>query len=256
MNAKIENAIKSTKNFMCKHSPEILTGIGLAGMITSTVLAVKATPKALILIDNYKKKNNIDALTFIETTKVAWKPYIPAGATGLASAMCIIGAVRVNSKRNAALTAAYAISERTLLRYRDKVIETIGENKEKKIMDKISQEDVENNPVSKSQVIITPKGNTLCRDAYSGRYFRSDIDQIRKIVNELNRTMTYDNYISLGEYYDKIGLDHIQNDSRIGWNIDHGLIDLDISACLAENDEPCIVINFVNPPKVDFDRFL
>lgn len=256
MNAKIENAIKSTKNFMCKHSPEILTGIGLAGMITSTVLAVKATPKALILIDNYKKKNNIDTLTFIETTKVAWKPYIPAGATGLASAMCIIGAARVNSKRNAALTAAYAISERTLLRYRDKVIETIGENKEKKIMDKISQEDVENNPVSKSQVIITPKGNTLCRDAYSGRYFRSDIDQIRKIVNELNRTMTYDNYISLGEYYDKIGLDHIQNDSRIGWNIDHGLIDLDISACLAENDEPCIVINFVNPPKVDFDRFL
>lgn len=187
---------------------------------------------------------------------MAWKPYIPAGATGLASAMCIIGAARVNSKRNAALTAAYAISERTLLRYRDKVIETIGENKEKKIMDKISQEDVENNPVSKSQVIITPKGNTLCRDAYSGRYFRSDIDQIRKIVNELNRTMTYDNYISLGEYYDKIGLDHIQNDSRIGWNIDHGLIDLDISACLAENDEPCIVINFVNPPKVDFDRFL
>lgn len=56
MNAKIENAIKSTKNFMCKHSPEILTGIGLAGMITSTVLAVKATPKALILIDNYKRK--------------------------------------------------------------------------------------------------------------------------------------------------------------------------------------------------------
>ncbi len=256
MNAKIENAIKSTKQFMCKHSPEILTGIGLAGMITSTVLAVKATPKALILIDNYKKKNNIDSLTFVETTKIAWKPYIPAGLTCLVSSMCIIGAAKVNSKRNAALTAAYAISERTLLRYRDKVIETIGENKEKKIMDKLSQEDVDNNPLSKTQVIITPKGNTLCRDAYSGRYFRSDIDQIRKMVNEMNRSMTYQNYISLGEYYDKIGLDHIQNDDRIGWNLDQGLIDLDISACLAENDEPCIVINFVNPPKVDFDRFL
>ena len=256
MNAKIENAIKSTKNFMCKHSPEILTGVGLAGMITSTVLAVKATPKALTLIDEYKKNNNVNALTFVETTKVAWKPYIPACATGLASAMCIIGAARVNSKRNAALSAAYAISERTLLRYRDKVIETIGENKEKKIMDKLSQEDVEKNPVSKSQVIITSKGNTLCRDAYSGRYFRSDIDQIRKIINEMNVRIIHDNYISLGEYYDRIGLDHIQNDDRIGWNIDQGVIDLDISACLAENDEPCIVINFVNPPKVDFDRFL
>ena len=72
----------------------------------------------------------------------------------------------------------------------------------------------------------------------------------------MNIRIIHDNYISLGEYYNRIGLDHIQNDDRIGWNIDQGVIDLDISACLAENDEPCIVINFVNPPKVDFDRFL
>lgn len=45
--AKLFNTIKSG---MCKRSPEILIGFGIAGMITTTVLAVKATPKALMLI--------------------------------------------------------------------------------------------------------------------------------------------------------------------------------------------------------------
>ena len=39
--------VMDTKRMVYKHSPEILTGIGVAGMITSTILAVKATPKAL-----------------------------------------------------------------------------------------------------------------------------------------------------------------------------------------------------------------
>ena len=42
---------KSVRTAMKKHSPEILTGIGIAGMITTTVMAVKATPKALILLE-------------------------------------------------------------------------------------------------------------------------------------------------------------------------------------------------------------
>ena len=38
-----------------KHSPEILTGIGIVGMISTTVLAVRATPKALMLIEEKKR---------------------------------------------------------------------------------------------------------------------------------------------------------------------------------------------------------
>ena len=45
---------KSVRTAMKKHSPEILTGIGIAGMITTTVMAVKATPKALILLEEKK----------------------------------------------------------------------------------------------------------------------------------------------------------------------------------------------------------
>ena len=258
MNTKVTNFIKTTKGYLSKHSPEILTGIGVAGMITSTVLAVKATPKALSLIEGAKESKYTQTgdakLTVVETIKVAWKPYIPAVLTGMTAASCIIGATTVSTKRNAALATAYAISEKTLIRYRDKVVETIGEKKEKEIKEKIAQDEVDKKPVSNTQVIVTSKGNTLCMDTISGRYFYSDIDSIRKVINELNRKMTYENYISLDEFYNAIGLDPIKNGSRLGWNIDDGLIDLDFSACLTENDDPCVVIDYSIAPKYEFDR--
>lgn len=254
MNEKIGKLVKSTKGYMAKHSPEILTGIGVAGMVTSTVLAVKATPKALFLLDEAKQEKG-DDLTVIETVKVAWKPYIPSVITGVFAASCIIGASKVNAKRNTALATAYALSERTLLTYRDKVVETIGEKKEKEIREKIAQDEVNRKPVSNSQVIITSKGNSLCMDELFGRYFRSDIDQLKKAVNELNREILSQNYVSLNEFYSLMGLDPVDAGYRLGWNVDDGTIELEFSACLSENEEPCIVVGFLTPPKYNFDRF-
>lgn len=257
MNVKMANFIKTTKGFMAKHSPEILTGIGVTGMITSTVLAVKATPKAIELINDKKWELNYDItdkLPVKEVVKAAWRPYIPAVITGVAGLSCIIGASAVNTKRNAALATAYAISENALLTYRDKVVETIGEKKEKEIRDKVAQDEVNKHPVSNSQVIVTSKGKTLCKDTLSGRYFYSDIEAIRKVVNELNRKMTYQNYISLDEFYSEIGLDSIKSSDRLGWNLDDGLIELDFSTCFSDNEEPCIVVDYSRPPKYDFDK--
>lgn len=254
MNDKMRKIVKTTKGFMSKHSPEILTGIGVTGMIGSTILAVRATPKALYLIDEARNEKH-DELTPVEVVKVAWKPYIPAVITGVVSAACIIGAGRVNYKRNAALATAYTLSERTLMRYKDKVIDTIGEKKEKEIREKIAQDEVDKKPVSTSQVIITSKGNTLCMDYQSGRYFRSDIDMIRKAINNLNRQIITQNYISLNEFYDMIGLEHIKNGDYLGWNIDDGEIELDLSATIVENDEACVVIDYNVSPKYNFDRF-
>lgn len=256
MNEKITNFFKTTRKFIGKHSPEILTGIGVAGMITSTVLAVKSTPIAMDLIILKKEELDKEDLTPIETVKAAWKPYIPAIATGVASVSCIVGASAVNYKRNAALATAYAISERTLVRYRDKVIETIGEKKEKEVREKVAQDEVNKNKVSNSQVIITAKGNTLCMDAISGRHFRSDLDKIRKVVNELNRRMNYENYISLDDLYSELGLDSTSTSSYLGWNLDDGLIEVDFHTCLAENDEPCVVVDYMVRPRYEFDKLM
>jgi len=252
MNEKMHNAIKITKGFFNKYSPEILTTLGLSSMITSTVLAVKATPKAVKLINDKEKEVN-NKLTIKETVQITWKEYLPSASFGISGIIFIICGCRINSKRSAAFASAYAISERTFLTYRDKVIETLGEKKEKEIREKINQDKINKKPLKNNQVIITSKGNTLMMDSISGRYFRSDLDTIRKVINELNRCITYQNYISLNEFYKSIGLDGIKNGDKIGWNIDDGLIELDFDTCLAENDEPCICIDYSRQPKANYD---
>ena len=256
MNSKVVDIIRKTKKVLGKHSPEILTGIGITGMITTTVLAVKATPKAMDLI--LKKKYELDKedLTVVETVQAAWKPYVPAVVTCVFSTTCLIGASAVNVKRNAALATAYAISEKALTTYRDKVVETIGEKKEKEIRGKIAQDEVDKKDIVNSQVIITAGGNTLCMDSISGRVFRSSMDKIQKVVNELNRRMTYENYISLDEFYSELGLESTKNSSYLGWNLDDGLIEVKYDSCLAENGEPCLYIDYMVAPRYEFDKLM
>lgn len=248
--------VKSVQTEVSKRSPEILTGIGIAGMITTTVLAVKATPKALILMEERKWDLEVEKLTPIEIIKTTWKCYIPAAITGTVSIGCLIGASSVNARRNAALATAYKLSETALSEYRDKVVETIGEKKEQTIREKVDKDRVEKNPVSKSEVIITEKGNTLCYDSISGRYFKSDIEKIKRAVNELNRRMTYDVYVSLSEFYDELDLDHTLLSDDLGWSIDDGLIEVNFSSQIADDGTPCIVINYAIAPKYDYSKFL
>lgn len=251
------NFIKSTRLFVDKHSPEILTGFGIAGMITTTVLAVKATPKALTLIEKKKKEKDVDKLPVVDVVKTAWKPYVPAAVTGVCSVGCLIGASSVNIRRNAALATAYKLSETALAEYREKVVETVGEAKEHLIREKVSKEKVEKNPVNAGDVIITDKGNTLCYDVISGRYFRSDIDRIKRAANELNRRMLTDafGYISVNEFYDELDLEHIGVGDDLGWNVSTGLIDIELGSCLAADGTPCVVIDYAVAPKYDFAKF-
>ena len=247
---------KDIRKFASKRSPEILTGIGIAGMITTTILAVRATPKALELIEEQKEEESVDELSSFEVVKVAWKPYIPAMVTCIASTACLIGASSVNTKRNAALATAYKLSETALSEYRDKVVETIGEKKERIVRDKVAEERVKKNPVSKNEVIVTGNGKTLCFDPISGRYFMCSIETIKKAENTLNKQMLHDisGYVSLNEFYDELGLDHTSVGNDLGWNTNQ-LIDIDFSSQLNDNGEPSVVLDYLVAPKCDYYKF-
>ncbi len=244
------------KHFVNKRSPEILTGIGIAGMITTTVLAVKATPKAMELIEERKTQEWTDKLSPLEVVKVAWKPYIPAIVTGVTSTFCLIGASSVNSKRNAALATAYKLSETALTEYREKVIETIGEKREQTVRDKVAEERVKKNPVSKNEVIVTNTGKTLCFDPISARYFYSSIEKIKRAENELNKEMlhAFSGYVSLNDFYDEIGLDHTSVGDDLGWNTDK-LIDINFSSQLNDNGEPSVVLDYAIAPNYNYYKF-
>lgn len=254
----VTQLFKVAKSKVSEHSPAILTGIGIAGMITTTILAVKATPKALEKIEDKKAElpPEQEELKPVEVVKTCWKCYIPAVLTGVFSITCLVSANSVNARRNAALAAACKISETALSEYREKVVETIGEKKEQTVRDAIAKDKVEKNPVSKSEVIITERGNTLCYDVHSDRYFKSDIDKIRRAVNNLNYRMTsgMEMTISLNEFYDEIGLSHTQVGDDLGWVVHDGLIDIGFSSQIADDDTPCIVIEHLIPPKYGYNK--
>lgn len=256
MNTKnVTKVFKDVKKGVIKHSPEILTGIGIAGMVISTVFAVQATPKAIKLINEAEKENG-KKLDKYEVVKVAWKPYLPAIITGTASTVCLIGSCRVNTRRMAALTTAYKLSETALKEFKNKAVEVVGEKKVKEIREKISNDKVEQNPVSESKVIITGKGSTLCMDTISNQYFMSDIETIRKAVNELNRQMVYDMYVSLTEFYNAIGLPSTKISDDLGWNLDDGLIEIDFGSRIADDGRPCITLDYNIAPKYDFSKLM
>lgn len=266
----ISKFVKSVQTTVTKHSPEILTGIGIVGMISSTVMAVKATPKALQLIEEEKERQNIDIcceavrnneepviidkLKPVEVVKTTWKCYIPATVTGCVSIACLIGASSVNAKRNAALATAYTLTETAFKEYKEKVVETIGEKKEQVVKDKVAKEHIEKNPIKGNEVIITGKGNVLCCDSISKRYFRSDIEKIRKAVNDLNYRLNTEMYISLNDFYYELGLSQTRIGDDLGWNINNGLIEVDFSSQITEDGEPCLVIDYHIEPRYDYSK--
>ena len=256
MKKEIAKSLLSLKTAIKKHSPEILTGIGITGMITTTVMAVRATPKALILIEERKEEIGAEKLEAMDMVKTTWACYIPAAITGTLSVACLIGASSVNARRNAALATAYTLSESALKDYQGKVIEMFGEKKNEAVKDAVAKDKVEKNPVITREVIITEKGNTLCYDAISGRYFKSDIEKIKKAECELNRQMLDDMYVSLNDFYYEIGLDSVKLGDELGWNVDSGYIDLSFSSQLASDGTPCLVIDYSVAPRYDYRNLL
>lgn len=251
---KLDIMMRHAGAWVNKHSAQILIGMGIGSGAACTVLAVRATPKAMKNIDKRKKELETDQLTLTETVKTCWKEYIPSGVAGAVSVFCLIGSSAVSEKRSAALAAAYSLSEATRINYRDKVIEVIGEKKEQEVRDAIARDEIKKHPVRDNEVIMTRGGNTLCYDSLSGRYFRSSVEKLKRAENEINRKMLDEMYISLNDFYDEIGLSHIELGDIVGWNTDKGLVNLWFSSQLTPDDEPCLMVSFQNGPDYNYDK--
>lgn len=248
----ISNLIQSSKKKLVENAPEVLIGMGLAGMLTSTIMAVKATPKAMDIIREEEDYLNRD-LTKAEKVKLAWKPYVPAAIGYCASAALIIKANNVNNARSAMFAGAYKLSEKALLDYKDKVIETIGEEKEREISDAVVRAKQHSHPASE---VIFGTGQCLCHDPLSGRYFNADMDKIRRVENDLNYRLMKENMVSLNEFYDELGIECTEMGFKYGWNIDDGLIEVRFTSTITDDNQLCLVVSFARNPKLDFDKWM
>jgi hypothetical protein len=248
----VQKLTSTIGGFITKNSPSILTGLSVAGLISTTVMAVKATPKALLLIEEEKYKRVTeggDELSTKDVIGLAWKCYIPAAIMGAATITCIIGSNSINQRRNAALAGLYSLSEAALKEYKNKVVETIGEPKAREINDEIIKEKLHNNPVTSNEVIVAGKGEDLCYDALSGRYFMSDRETIKAALNELSHRLMTEMFISLNEVYVELGLERTGIGDLVGWYVEQGLIEPDFTSQVAEDGRPCLVLDFRIQPK-------
>lgn len=243
MKFNVMSALKVVGSFTDKHSPEILTGLGIAGLWSSLYLGVKATPKALSLIEQEKDRCEYDReiYTVKNTLHVAWKCYVPAVTMAALSTGCIIGSTSINIRRNAALATAYTLSETALKEYQERVVERIGIDKEREVREAMRPETRQSIP---NGVMIAGSNQIKCYDSESGQYFMSDIDTINRVINDLNRRMLTEMFIPINDLYWDLGINRTSGGDDAGWNIDDGFIEPIYGCHLDSNNHPCLVLDY------------
>lgn len=226
----------------------LLTAVGVAGVVSSNVLSYRAGYKASELVDEeaqaimaeHPEMDEID-FSWQEQLKMTWALLIPSVGVGSLTIAAIISANRIDAQKAAGLAAAYSLSERAFTEYREKVVEKMGENKEKAVRDDIAKDRVERNPVK--EVIIAGAGEVLCLDALTGRYFQSSVENIRKAENVVNREILNHMYDSLSHFYELVGLPPTTFSDHVGWNLEH-ICEVTFSTQISSDDRPCMVIDF------------
>ena len=195
---------------MKKNSPTILSVVGVIGTITSTVLAVKATPKAINLIHDEEFVQQRQ-LSKKEIVKITWKEYIPTGISLLATISSIFGANFLNRRNQTSLVAAYSVLENSYKQYKDHVNKIYGEDADKRVLNSIVKEyhDYSN--------LIQNDDKKLFFDYNTMRYFESTFDDVLAAEKKVNEELAATGYVSINEFYNFLNLDPLAYANHIGW---------------------------------------
>lgn len=249
----VRHLINSASKKIQKNSPMLLTALGVSGVVTTSYLVARATYEASgIIRDNERSEGIKDdpKERLKERTKQVWRLYIPAGISGAATIACIVGSSRISGRRASAAYAAYSLSELAFNEYKEKVVEQIGKNKEQAIRDEIAQDKVEAKPSGQGQLFVVSGGQVLCCELYTRRYFRSDMETLRRAENDINMKIMRELYVTLDEFYHLIGLMGTTHSNELGWDSDK-LMKLEFSTVLSDSNEPCLAFeyNYVKPLK-------
>ena len=229
--------LRTAQTFILRNSHHILTGLALLGVGTSVALSVRA--------DRIVREWDIDEfkqLTKEQRIKLYARIYAPPAIAVLATGACIVGAHSISVRRESSLLLAYEGTRQMYDRYRATVQEHLGPE-EKQIAEKAASKA---QPIPR-ETIVYGEGDCLFYDAYSGRYFKSTVNKIDRVVNELNYTLLREMCVSLNEFYAGIGLDGISLGDQLGWN-EQRQIEVHYGAKVSEEGKAVVVVDFVIEP--------
>lgn len=283
----VKNAISSVGKAVEQKSPAILTGIGIGSFVGCAILAVKATPKAIQLMDlkaqekyseflrtdgktayeTYEEWLDIEDLTVVpprvyfnvltpvEVVKSTWKVYIPAVGLGVVGIVCLIGAARVSSARNAAFAGAASIAEKALYEYQQKVIDILGEDQANEIRDELAKDRVVKidaaNISENNETVCNRPGGSWIYDPITDRKWKSDLETVRAAMNDFNHDLIGGVYGTLNDWYYCLGVKGVSIGDDLGWCSDK-LLDIRFSAMVLDNGEPAIVLDYETLPNTKY----
>ena len=284
----VKNAISSVGKVVEQKSPAILTGIGIGSFVGCAVLAVKATPKAIQLMDmraqekyceflepatppneyeTYEEWLDIkdltvvpprvyfNVLTPVEVVKSSWKAFIPAVSLGVVGIVCLIGAARVSSARNAAFAGAASIAEKALYEYQQKVIDILGEDQANEIRDELAKDRVVKIDAAdisgENETVCSRPGGSWIYDPITDRKWKSDLETVRAAMNDFNHDLIGGVYGTLNDWYYCLGVKGVSIGDDLGWCSDK-LLDIRFSAMVLDNGEPAIVLDYETLPNAKY----
>lgn len=247
--------LNHSKLFFKRNSSTILTCVGAVGVVTTAVMAVKETPKALQLIEDAKEEKGED-LTKWETVKIAGPVYIPSIVIGTSTIACIFGANVLNKHNQAALMSAYALLDNSYKDYKNKVNELYDEDAEKEIKSEIAKDK------HKETDISVDNSKQLFYDDFSGRYFESTTEKVLRAEYELNRILSQDYGVFLNEFYELLGLETTNYGDYLGWSSFelvetywYSWVEFDHTKVVLDDGLECTIITMRMEPTFDFENY-
>ena len=240
--------------FLKRNGSTILTVLGGAGVVATAVTAVKATPKAIKLIEVYEEQKG-ENLTTIEKVKVAGPNYIPTILIGVGTIACIFGANVLNKRTQASLMSAYALIDNSYKEYKKKVAELYGDEMHKEVISSIAKDKYTDD-------IHVSDDKQLFYDEFSHRYFESTLEDVIKAEYNTNRQLQCNGGVYLNEYYEFLDLEPITGGTELGWS--SGIleshyraewIEFDHEKVILEDGLECCIITLRYEPVIDFTYY-
>ena len=237
-----------------RSSPTILTVLGIAGVVGTTVMAIKATPKAMKLIKAKKDELNTDKLTPTELVQTTWKCYIPSALIGAGTIVCIIGIGVMDKRNQAALTSAYAMLNESYKQYRQAAKKVYGEDADNKIHAEMAKDARVASYEWGYQVYnmdMDPESEqVLFYDLTSKKYFTTTMAAVLNAQYHVNRNLAIRGDCSLNEYLSFLGIDGVDKGDEMGWDISYMVeemdsywLDFDNQKTTLEDGLECITID-------------
>jgi hypothetical protein len=248
------------EKFVSDNASGLLTAGGAAGTVLTAVLTARASFKAAEIIEAETQRRIATelsetpepAMSTADKVKLSGPHFIPPVVVGGATITSIIMANRLSAQRVAALAAAYSLSENRLKEYQAKVAQKLSGPKNQAVYDEIAQDRVNNNPPNREVIVLDGK-TVLCYDLFSGRYFNSTMDAIKRAELSTNAEMYNHEYASLSYFYDELEIPPTGYSDEVGWNsATTGPVELRFSTVMSPDMKPCLSVDFVTAPAPNY----